>query len=87
MVRNGTEMAPITQFMSLRKIYGPDNINRFNMYTSMKVSGMPKPGVSSGEAIKAIEEVASQMLPDRLRIRVLEPERARSRVRVPVPRP
>ena len=63
MVRNGTEMAPITQFMSLRKIYGPDNINRFNMYTSMKVSGMPKPGVSSGEAIKAIEEVASQMLP------------------------
>ena len=63
MVRNGTEMAPITQFMSLRKIYGPDNINRFNMYTSMKVRGMPKPGVSSGEAIKAIEEVASQMLP------------------------
>ena len=63
MVRNGTEMAPITQFMSLRKIYGPDNINRFNMYTSMNVSGMPKPGVSSGEAIKAIEEVASQMLP------------------------
>ena len=63
MVRNGTEMAPITQFMSLRKIYGPDNINRFNMYTSMKVSGMTKPGVSSGEAIKAIEEVASQMLP------------------------
>lgn len=63
MVRNGTEMAPITQFVSLRKIYGPDNINRFNMYTSMKVSGMPKPGVSSGEAIKAIEEVASQMLP------------------------
>ena len=63
MVRNGTEMAPITQFMSLRKVYGPDNINRFNMYTSMKVSGMPKPGVSSGEAIKAIEEVASQMLP------------------------
>ena len=63
MVRNGTEMAPITQFMSLRKVYGPDNINRFNMYTSMKVSGMPKPGVSSGEAIKAIEEVASQVLP------------------------
>ena len=63
MVRNGTEMAPITQFMSLRKVYGPDNINRFNMYTSMKVSGMPKPGVSSGEAIKAIEKVASQMLP------------------------
>ena len=63
MVRNGTEMAPITQFMSLRKVYGPDNINRFNMYTSMKVSGMPKPGVSSGEAIKAIEEVTSQMLP------------------------
>lgn len=63
MVRNGTDMAPITQFMSLRKVYGPDNINRFNMYTSMKVSGLPNPGVSSGEAIKAIEEVANQTLP------------------------
>lgn len=63
MVRNGTEMAPITQFMSLKKVYGPDNINRFNMYTSMKVSGLPNPNVSSGEAIRAIEEVAAQMLP------------------------
>ena len=63
-VRNSAgEMAPIAQFISVEKVYGPDIISRFNMYTSMKVSGMPKPGVSSGEAIKAIEEVASQMLP------------------------
>lgn len=86
MVRNGTEMAPITQFMSLRKVYGPDNINRFNMYTSMKVSGMPKPGVSSGEAIKAIEEVASQMLPTGYGFEFSSLSRE-ERVRVPVPRP
>lgn len=46
-VRNGNEMAPITQFVTLKKVYGPDNITRFNMYTSMKVNGSPVPGVSS----------------------------------------
>lgn len=62
-VRNGNEMAPITQFMTLKKVYGPDNIKRFNMFTSMSVNGSPAPGVSSGEAIKAIEEVAAESLP------------------------
>ncbi len=62
-VRNGSEMAPITQFMSLRKIYGPDNINRFNMYTSMTVNGSVAEGYSSGEAIQAIREVAAETLP------------------------
>lgn len=62
-VRNGNEMAPITQFVTLKKIYGPDNITRFNMYTSMKVNGSPVPGVSSGDAIKVIEEVAAETLP------------------------
>lgn len=62
-VRNGNEMAPITQFVTLKKIYGPDNITRFNMYTSMKVNGSPVPGVNSGDAIKVIEEVAAETLP------------------------
>ena len=62
-VRNGDEMAPITQFITLKRVYGPDNINRFNMYTSMKVNGSPANGYTSGQAIKAIEEVAAQSLP------------------------
>ena len=62
-IRNGNEMAPISQFMTLTKVYGPDNIKRFNMFTSMSVNGSPAYGYSSGQAIKAIEEVAAQSLP------------------------
>lgn len=62
-IRNGNEMAPISQFMTLTKVYGPDNIKRFNMFTSMSVNGAPAEGYSSGQAIKAIEEVAAQALP------------------------
>lgn len=62
-VRNGDEMAPITEFMTIKPSYGPDNINRFNMYTSMDVNGNPASGYTSGQAIKAIQEVASEMLP------------------------
>ncbi|MBQ9704839.1 MAG: efflux RND transporter permease subunit, partial [Paludibacteraceae bacterium] len=63
MVRNGAEMAPITQFMSLQRVYGPDNINRFNLFTSIDIMGNPADGVTSGEAMKAIEETAAQYLP------------------------
>ena len=63
MVRNGNEMAPISQFVALNKIYGPDNIKRFNMFTAMSVNGTPADGYSSGQAIKAIEEVAATTLP------------------------
>ena len=62
-VRNGSEMAPITEFMTIKPAYGPDNINRFNMYTSMAVNGNPASGYTSGQAIKAIEEVAEKSLP------------------------
>ena len=62
-VRNGAEMAPITEFMSIKPSFGPDNINRFNMYTSMAVNGNPASGYTSGQAIKAIEAVAAQTLP------------------------
>ena len=57
-VRNGSVMAPIDNFVKLKRVYGPDIINRFNMYTTIAVTGSPAAGVSSGQAIAAIEEVA-----------------------------
>lgn len=62
-VRNGNEMAPITEFITITPSHGPDNINRFNMYTSMAVNGNPASGYTSGQALKAIEEVAKTSLP------------------------
>ncbi len=62
-VRNGSEMAPISQFISIKKIYAPDIINRFNLYTSIKVMVSPGEGYTSGQALKAISEVAQQNLP------------------------
>jgi HAE1 family hydrophobic/amphiphilic exporter-1 len=59
---NGT-MAPISEFISLEKVYGPQAISRFNLFTSIGVTGSPKPGFSSGDAIKAVQEVAAQTLP------------------------
>ena len=57
------EMAPITQFVSMKKVYGPDIINRFNLYTSMKVMVAPASGYTSGQALQAIAEVAKENLP------------------------
>jgi HAE1 family hydrophobic/amphiphilic exporter-1 len=68
-VRTGTgglgtgAMAPITEFVNLKRVYGPEFINRFNLFTSIAVSGAPKPGYSSGDAIKAIQETAARTLP------------------------
>jgi len=62
-VRNGDEMAPITQFVSIKKVYGPDIISRFNLYTSMKVMVAPASGYTSGQALAAISEVAKENLP------------------------
>ena len=57
------EMAPITQFVSLKKIYGPDVISRFNLYTAIQVMVSPAAGYSSGQALQAIAEVANDNLP------------------------
>lgn len=63
-VRNSRgEMAPITQFMTLTPTEGPDNINRFNMFTSISINGNPANGYTSGQAIQAVEEVAKESLP------------------------
>mgnify|MGYP002623718554 CR=1 FL=1 len=57
-IKNGAEMAPITQFMTVTKVYGPDVINRFNMFTAMTVMVSPATGYTSGQVLKAIEEVS-----------------------------
>ena len=62
-VRNGTEMAPISQFARLTPILGPETANRFNLFSSITVNVNTAEGFSSGEAQKAIEEVAAEMLP------------------------
>lgn len=63
-VRNaGGQMAPITEFIKLEKVYGPQAISRFNLYTSISVTGAPKPGFSSGDALKAVQEEAAIHLP------------------------
>ncbi len=57
------DMAPISQFVKMSKVYGPDVISRFNLYTSITVMVSPAAGYSSGQALEAISEVASQNLP------------------------
>ena len=57
-------MSPVTEFCSLERVYGPSNISRFNLFTSINVNATPADGYSSGEAIKAVEEVAKDNLPE-----------------------
>ena len=59
---NGT-MAPISEFITLNRVYGPQAISRFNLFTSISVTGSPNAGYSSGDAIAAIRQVAEQTLP------------------------
>ncbi len=56
-------MAPISSFITLKRVYGPESISRFNLYTAMQVTGTPDPKYSTGQALAAIEEVAAQALP------------------------
>lgn len=62
-VRTTNGMAPVNEFCTMNRVYGPSNINRYNMYTSISVTATVADGYSSGEAIKAVEEVASNTLP------------------------
>ncbi|WP_430827379.1 efflux RND transporter permease subunit [Chryseobacterium indologenes] len=57
------QMVPYSDFMRLEKVYGLSEMTRHNMYNSAQVSGTPAPGYSSGQAIKAIQEVADKTLP------------------------
>ena len=62
-IRIGGEMAPISQFVTLKKIYAPESLNRFNMFPCISINGRAAEGYSSGDAIKAIREVADEILP------------------------
>ncbi|HET8735711.1 MAG TPA: efflux RND transporter permease subunit [Pricia sp.] len=57
------EMTPITQFVTLERVYGPQAVTRFNLFNSVSVSGSPAPGYSSGDAIAAVQEVGEAQLP------------------------
>ncbi|AXG73988.1 hydrophobe/amphiphile efflux-1 family RND transporter [Flavobacterium arcticum] len=63
-VRNASgEMVAISQFVDFKKIYGPEAVSRFNLLKAVNVNGKANPGYSSGDAIKAIQEVAAEHLP------------------------
>jgi HAE1 family hydrophobic/amphiphilic exporter-1 len=55
-------MAPISQFVTLEKAYGPQSVSRYNLFTSVKITGSNAAGYSTGDAIKAVQEVASETL-------------------------
>ena len=57
------EMAPVSQFVTLTKVYGPEVLNRFNLYNSIAVTGTAANGYSSGDTIEAIRETAARVLP------------------------
>ena len=57
------EMVPYSAFMKINKTQGPNEISRYNLYTSSLINGVPAPGYSSGDALQAIQEVAKKSLP------------------------
>ena len=57
------DMAPLSQFVTLTKVYGAESVARFNLFSSISVNGSAADGYSSGDAIKAIREVAAEVLP------------------------
>ena len=62
-VRTTNGMSPISEFVTLKRVYGPSNVNRFNLFTSINVNATAADGYSSGDAIKAVQEVAAETLP------------------------
>lgn len=58
------EMVPYSSFMTMNKTMGPNEITRFNLYTSSSIRGVPSLGYTTGDAINAIQEVANQVLPN-----------------------
>ncbi|PPK73873.1 HAE1 family hydrophobic/amphiphilic exporter-1 [Methylobacter tundripaludum] len=57
------EMVAFSSFLRIEKVYGPEQVTRYNMYTSAMINGQPASGYSSGQAIAAIKEVAATKLP------------------------
>jgi len=64
MIKNDKgEMVPFSTFISMKRVFGPEQLTRYNMYTSAMVTGDTEPGYSSGDAIKTISQVAASTLP------------------------
>ena len=57
------QQLPVNQFVTLKRVYGPETVTRNNLYNAVTINGVPKPGYSTGDAIKAVEETAAQVLP------------------------
>lgn len=55
------QMSPISQFVTLKRIYGPQSVTRFNLFNSVTINGSSKPGFSSGDAIAAINRVSENL--------------------------
>ncbi len=63
MTRTESGMAPLSNFVTITKDYGPESVSRFNLYSSMAVNGEAAPGYSSGDAIEAVRQTAAEVLP------------------------
>ncbi len=57
------EMVQVSSFLTITKIYGPEQVTRYNMYLSAMINGEPAPGFSSGQAVEAVKQVANEKLP------------------------
>jgi HAE1 family hydrophobic/amphiphilic exporter-1 len=57
------EMVPLRTLVRLKRVFGPETASRFNLFNSLTINAVPKPGYSSGDAIRAVETVAAQRLP------------------------
>ena len=60
------EMVPVNTLVTLQRVYGPETVTRNNLFNAVTINGMPKPGYSSGDAIKAIQEVAAKVSAERV---------------------
>ncbi|WP_428383925.1 efflux RND transporter permease subunit [Nevskia ramosa] len=58
------EMVPLSTLLSIINRQGPESIDRYNVYRAVSITGNPAPGYSSGDAVKAMEEIAAQVLPE-----------------------
>ena len=58
------EMVPVNTLVKLKRVFGPETVSRYNLFNSIGINAIPAPGFSSGDAIRAVEEVAAQTLPE-----------------------
>ena len=62
-VRNSDGDLPVSQYLTLTRVYGAESLTRFNLFSAISVNGAPADGYSSGQAIQVVREVAEQVLP------------------------